>query len=214
MKAFFDPFYDIYNYYLADVIKCKKIEEYIELEEKLIGPVTISKPGKIPVHLNKPDTKVPVVYYFISLFLIKWAGKALVNIIEMVLYRKRVAALKYEQIKMQNEKFLENNEELTKKLADSSLINGLMIADLENRIRNLEADVIAKERIILKKSEANNILWEKIKALEVKEEKPTCQETDMDLDKKVQKKKKRPNKKRKWARAQQNKNGVINEIKL
>ncbi|PKY57024.1 hypothetical protein RhiirA4_477781 [Rhizophagus irregularis] len=101
-------------------------------------------------------------------------------------------------------------------MAESSLINGLMIADLENGIRNLEADVIAKERIILEKSEANNILWEKIKALEIKEEKPTCQETDMDLDNKLQTKtkKKRPNKKRKRARAQYNKNGMINETKL
>ncbi|PKY53550.1 hypothetical protein RhiirA4_499236 [Rhizophagus irregularis] len=170
-----DPFYDIYDYCLVDVVKCKKIEEYIEVEEKLIGPVTISKPGKIPVRLNKPETKVPAVYYFVSLFLIKWAGKALKDIMEALLYRERIAALKYEQIKMQNAKILEKNEDLTKKLADSDLINGLMIADTENRIRNLEADVIAKERIILEKNEANNLLWEKIKALEVKEEKPTCQ---------------------------------------
>ncbi|PKC64266.1 hypothetical protein RhiirA1_462661 [Rhizophagus irregularis] len=89
-----------------------------------------------------------------------------------------------------------------------------MVADLENGIRNLEADVIAKERIILEKNEANNILWEKIKALEVKEEKPTSQVTDMDLDNKMQKKKKRPNKKRKRARAQHNKNGMINKIEI
>ncbi|PKY51126.1 hypothetical protein RhiirA4_467976 [Rhizophagus irregularis] len=106
--------------------------------------------------------------------------RALKNILEMVLYRERIAALKYEQIKMQSAEILEKNKDLTKKLADSNLINGLMVADLENRIRNLEVDVIAK-RIMLKKSEANNILWEKIKALEVIEEKPTCQKMEMDL---------------------------------
>ncbi|CAB4393771.1 unnamed protein product [Rhizophagus irregularis] len=145
MKAVFDLFYNIYNYYLEDVTKCKKIEEYIELEEKLIGANTVSKPGKIPVRLNKPETKVPAVYYFVSLFLIKWVGKAIKNIIEAILYVERVVALKYEQIKMQNAEILEKNEELEKKLAESNLINGLMIAELENRIRNLEADVIAKE---------------------------------------------------------------------
>ncbi|PKY28710.1 hypothetical protein RhiirB3_445011 [Rhizophagus irregularis] len=117
MKAFFNPFYNIYDYCLVDVIKCKKIEEYIE----------------------------PVVYYFVTLFLIKWAGKALKDIMEALLYCEKIAVLKYEQIKMQNVKILEKNEDLTKKLADSDLINGLMIADMENRIRNLEADVIAKE---------------------------------------------------------------------
>ncbi|PKB92615.1 hypothetical protein RhiirA5_444043 [Rhizophagus irregularis] len=67
---------------------------------------TVSKPGKIPVCFNKPETKVPVVYYFVSLFLIKWVGKAIKNIIEAILYVERVVALKYEQIKMQNAEIL------------------------------------------------------------------------------------------------------------
>ncbi|PKK63341.1 hypothetical protein RhiirC2_744441, partial [Rhizophagus irregularis] len=66
--------------------------------------------------------------------------------------------------------------------ADSALTNGLVIQDLENKIRNLEADIIAKERIILEKSEANNILWGKIKALEEKEENLTSQVTKMEID--------------------------------
>ncbi|PKY54135.1 hypothetical protein RhiirA4_472777 [Rhizophagus irregularis] len=182
MKAFFDPFHDVFDSYLAEVVKCKKIEEYIAVEEKLIGPSTVSKPGKIPIRLNKPETKVPAVYYFISLFLIKWAGVHIQSMIEALLHRERTAAVKYEQIKMQNAEVLENYTVLTKKVGDSDLTNSLMIADLENRIRNLEVDVIAKERIILEKSEANNILWEKIKALEEKEKETTCQNMNIDLD--------------------------------
>lgn len=34
-----------------------------------------------------------------------------------------------------------------------------MIGDLENRIWDLEADVTAKERIILEKTEENNLIW-------------------------------------------------------
>ncbi|PKY60966.1 hypothetical protein RhiirA4_485338 [Rhizophagus irregularis] len=111
-----------------------------------------------PVRLNKPETKVLAVYYFISLFLTKWAGKALLSILDVLLYRERVAALRYEQIKLQNTEILEKYENLTKNIGDSELTNSLMIADLENRIRNLEADVIAKEQIILEKNKANNIL--------------------------------------------------------
>uniref|UniRef100_U9SFC7 Uncharacterized protein n=1 Tax=Rhizophagus irregularis (strain DAOM 181602 / DAOM 197198 / MUCL 43194) TaxID=747089 RepID=U9SFC7_RHIID len=72
---------------------------------------------------------------------------------------------------MQNTEILEKFEDMKKNMADGSLTNGLVIQDLENRIRNLEADVTAKKRIILEKSETNNALWEKIKALEIKEEK-------------------------------------------
>ncbi|EXX59684.1 uncharacterized protein OCT59_017640 [Rhizophagus irregularis] len=74
---------------------------------------------------------------------------------------------------MQNTEILEKFEDMKKNMADGSLTNGLVIQDLENRIRNLEADVTAKKRIILEKSETNNALWEKIKALEIKEEKLT-----------------------------------------
>ncbi|CAB4373542.1 unnamed protein product [Rhizophagus irregularis] len=109
---------------------------------------------------------------------------------------------------MENKKILEKCGYLEKELADSGLANGLMITELGNRIRNLEADVAAKERIILEKNEVNNILWEKIKALEEKEKEPTCKDTNM------QKKKKCPNKKRKRARAQHTKNGMIIETEL
>ncbi|PKK59603.1 hypothetical protein RhiirC2_794608 [Rhizophagus irregularis] len=109
---------------------------------------------------------------------------------------------------MENKKILELCGYLEKELADSGLANGLMITELGNRIRNLEADVAAKERIILEKNEVNNILWEKIKALEEKEKEPTCKDTNM------QKKKKCPNKKRKRARAQHTKNGMIIETEL
>ncbi|CAB4484570.1 unnamed protein product [Rhizophagus irregularis] len=71
---------------------------------------------------------------------------------------------------MQNTEILEKFEDMKKNMADGSLTNGLVIQDLENRIRNLEANVTAKKRIILEKSETNNALWEKIKALEIKEE--------------------------------------------
>ncbi|CAB4463746.1 hypothetical protein RhiirA1_539918 [Rhizophagus irregularis] len=144
MKAFFNPFHDIFDNYLGEVVKCKKIEEYIELEKKFIAP-TISKLGKIPIRLNKPETKVTAVYYFLSLFLIKWAGEHIQSIVEALLYREKSAAVKYEQIKMQNAEILDNSEDLKKMMADTSLANGLVIQDLENRIRNLEADVIAKE---------------------------------------------------------------------
>ncbi|PKK68931.1 hypothetical protein RhiirC2_749316, partial [Rhizophagus irregularis] len=73
-------------------------------------------------------------------------------------------------------------EKIVGKSADSDLTNGLVIQDLENKIRNLEADIIAKERIILEKSETNNILWGKIKALEEKEENLTSQVTKMEID--------------------------------
>ncbi|PKK67742.1 hypothetical protein RhiirC2_713891 [Rhizophagus irregularis] len=129
-----------------EVVKCKKIEEYIELEKQII-----LKPRKAVFRNSK------------------------------------------------------KNEDLEKNVAEGALTNGLVIQDLENRIRNLEAEVIAKERIILEKSEANNILWEKIKALEIIEEKSTCQVINMETDTETQikKKKKRPNnKKRKRARSQ------------
>ncbi|CAG8751620.1 9876_t:CDS:2, partial [Rhizophagus irregularis] len=86
------------------------------------------------------------------LFLIKWAGTHIESIIEALLHRERTAAVKYEQIKMQNTEILEKFEDMKKNMAD---------------------DVTAKKRIILEKSETNNALWEKIKALEIKEEKLT-----------------------------------------
>ncbi|PKK64728.1 hypothetical protein RhiirC2_810510 [Rhizophagus irregularis] len=222
MNTFFDPFQDVFDNFLTDVVKCKKIEEYIDLEKTLIQCTSVSKPGKIPIRLNKPETKVPAVYYFLSLFLIKYAGVYVDNIVTALLRRVMATAVHFNanaiqvnrRMAMQYSDLQKKGEDLEKIVADSALTNGLVIQDLENRIRNLEAQVIAKERIILEKSEANNILWEKIKALEVKEEKLTSQVTKMEIDKEKQTKKKRPNKKRKRARAQHTQNGMIGEIKM
>ncbi|PKY50492.1 hypothetical protein RhiirA4_530505 [Rhizophagus irregularis] len=241
IAMFFKNFNDIYDTHLTEIVQCTKIEEYIELEDKLIGPSNIIKPGKIPIRLNKPETKVPAVYYFLTVFLMKWAGQAMMNIIEEVLEshekirienerirdEKETTAAELEPLKWENEELLAKLNELKNNSANSSLTNGLIITDLEgriknlevdvtakeNKIRNLEADVTAKERIILEKSEQTNMLWEKIKGLEAKVETPTCQKTDMDLDK-MQTKKKRSHKKRKRARAQQNRNGMIGEIEI
>ncbi|CAB4392802.1 unnamed protein product [Rhizophagus irregularis] len=172
MKAFYDPFQDIFDKFLTEVVKCKKIEEYIDLEKMIIKCPSASKPGKIPIRLNKPETKVPAVYYFLSLFLIKFAGVHVNNIVEALLRRELTTAVKLKRIEMRHSDLQQAYEDLGKIVdnnADSALTNGLVIQDLENKIRNLEADIIAKERIILEKSEANNILWGKIKALEEKE---------------------------------------------
>uniref|UniRef100_U9SWF9 Uncharacterized protein n=1 Tax=Rhizophagus irregularis (strain DAOM 181602 / DAOM 197198 / MUCL 43194) TaxID=747089 RepID=U9SWF9_RHIID len=129
MKKFFDQFHDVYDVFLAEVVKCKKIEEYIDLEKSIILRVgSVSKPGKIPIRLNKPETKVPAVYYFLSLFLIKFAGVHVETSLEVLLRQ-----------------FQKIIEDLEKGLAESALTNELVIQDLENRIRNLEAEVIAKE---------------------------------------------------------------------
>ncbi|CAB4479670.1 unnamed protein product [Rhizophagus irregularis] len=211
MKQFFEEFYDIYDVFLAEIVKCKKIEEYTELEKSIILSVgSVSNPGKIPIRLNKPEMKVPAVYYFLSLFLIKYAGRIFETIVEILLRREKTTAATLERMRIENSEYDKIIVDLEKKLADRAegdLTNGLVILDLENRIRNLEAEVIAKERIILEKSEANNILWEKIKPLEEKEENLTIQVSKMEIDNEKQKKKKRPNKKRKRARVQQ-----INDI--
>ncbi|GBC26816.1 uncharacterized protein OCT59_020923 [Rhizophagus irregularis] len=214
MKAFFNPFHDIYDRFLVEIVKCKKIEEYIDLEKMIIKSTSVSKLGKIPIRLNKPETKVPAVYYFLSLFLTKFAGVQFDNVIEFLLRREYTAAVSLQRIETQYAELKKKFDDLGKKVensADSALINGLVIRELENKIRNLEADVIAKERIILEKNETNNSLWEKIKALEKKEEQPTSQVTNMEIDNKTQKKKKRPNKKRKRARAVA-KNGMITDL--
>ncbi|PKY34914.1 hypothetical protein RhiirB3_500403 [Rhizophagus irregularis] len=121
-----------------------------------------------------------------------------------------MAAAEFDELKWEYDGLSTAFNNFKKNSADSSLTNGLIITDLESRIRNLEADVTAKEniirnleadvtakeQIILEKSEQTNMLWEKIRGLEAKMEKSTYQNTDMDLDKK-QTKKKCPNKKRK-----------------
>ncbi|PKB94912.1 hypothetical protein RhiirA5_476964 [Rhizophagus irregularis] len=154
----------------------------------------------------------------------KWAGLATKKIIEEYIechvkaeieieqmeYDKKMAAAEFDELKWEYDGLSTAFNNFKKNSADSSLTNGLIITDLESRIRNLEADVTAKEniirnleadvtakeQIILEKSEQTNMLWEKIRGLEAKMEKSTYQNTDMDLDKK-QTKKKCPNKKRK-----------------
>ncbi|PKK58236.1 hypothetical protein RhiirC2_720681 [Rhizophagus irregularis] len=96
---------------------------------------------------------------------------------------------------------------------DTHLVDILQCKKIEEYIENLEADVTAKEHIILEKSEQINMLWEKIRGLEAKMEKATCQNADMDLDKK-QTKKKCPNKKRKRTQVQHTQNGMISKIKI
>ncbi|CAB4490849.1 uncharacterized protein OCT59_000128 [Rhizophagus irregularis] len=224
LGQFFKNFEDIYDTYLVEVIKCKKHDEYVELEDKLIGPSNIIKPGKIPVRLNKPDTQVPTVVYFLTVFLMKWTGLATMKIIEEFIechvkaemetermeYEKKTTAAELDELKCEYDALSTAFDELKKNSADSSLTNGLAINDLEgrirkseddvmikeNKIRNLEADVTAKEQIILEKSEQINMLWEKIRGLDTNMEKTTCHNADMDLDKK-QTKKKRPTKREK-----------------
>ncbi|PKK68358.1 hypothetical protein RhiirC2_833996 [Rhizophagus irregularis] len=161
LKVFFDRFQDIYDEFLIEVVKCKNINEYIDLEKTIIKCPSASRPGKIPIRLNKPETKVPAVYYFLSLFLIKLAGVHFNSIIGSLLRRELIATAKFNRIKPQYSEIQQKNVELEKIVADGALTNGLVIQDLENRIRNLEAEVIAKEQIILEKSEVNNILWGK-----------------------------------------------------
>ncbi|CAB4384001.1 unnamed protein product [Rhizophagus irregularis] len=241
LGQFFKNFEDIYDTHLVDILQCKKIEEYIELEDKLIGPSNITKPGKLPIRLNKPDMKVPSVVYFLTVFLTKWAGLATKKIIEEYIechvkaeienermeHDKKMAVAEFDELKWEYDRLSTAFDKLKKNSADSSLTNGLAINDLkgrirnleadviikENKIRNLEADVTAKEHIILEKSEQINMLWEKIRGLEAKMEKATCQNADMDLDKK-QTKKKCPNKKRKRTQVQHTQNGMISKIKI
>ncbi|CAB4388157.1 unnamed protein product [Rhizophagus irregularis] len=236
LTQFFKSFEDTYDTHVLEILKCKNLKEYNELEDKLIGPSNITKPGNLPIRLSKPDTKLLSVVYFITIFLVKWAGLATKKIIEEYIechvkaelenermeYEKKLTAAEFDELKWEYDGLSTAFDELKKNSADSSLTNGLAINDLEGRIRNLEADVIikenkirnleadvtAKEQIILEKSEQTNMLWEKIRGLEAKIEKATCQNADMDLDKK-QTKKKRPNKKRKRARAQHTQNGMI-----
>ncbi|PKY20921.1 hypothetical protein RhiirB3_385275 [Rhizophagus irregularis] len=200
MQAFFDHFRDIYDKFLMEVVKCKKIEEYINLEKSIIESTAASKPGKIPIRLNKPETKVPAVYYFLSLFLIKFAGVQVDNILEGILCRVQTAAAQHKRIEKRYSDLQQKFDDLEKNVensVDAALTNGLVIQDLENKIRNLEADLIAKERIILEKSEANNILWGKIKALEEKEENLTSQVPKMEIDNEKQIKKNAPTKREK-----------------
>ncbi|CAB4414702.1 unnamed protein product [Rhizophagus irregularis] len=96
--------------------------------------------------------------FFRSCFPNKKAGEALRGIIEETLYSVKIAEKDYERIKIENEEVLAGCAAMTKRIndmekekGDKDLTSGLMIADLENRIRNLEADVTAKERIILEK---------------------------------------------------------------
>ncbi|PKB94043.1 hypothetical protein RhiirA5_439695 [Rhizophagus irregularis] len=148
MNEFFDHFCEIYDKAILPAAKCKNIGEYTQLEEKLLGLEgfsDISESGTIPVHLNKLEMTVLGPLSYVLIFLTKWAGCYVRDLIERLLTNKKEAEMKYEPMKMKNAEILENFENLMKKVADSDLTNGLLIADLENRIRNLEADVIAKE---------------------------------------------------------------------
>ncbi|CAB4374324.1 unnamed protein product [Rhizophagus irregularis] len=102
VKKFYDHFYDIFDDILVEVVKCKKIEEYIELEKQIIlKPRSAANPGKIPIHLNKPETKVPAVYYFLSLFLIKFAGVHFENTVDVLLIREKTAVVTLQRIERQ-----------------------------------------------------------------------------------------------------------------
>ncbi|PKY54989.1 hypothetical protein RhiirA4_503012 [Rhizophagus irregularis] len=195
--------------------------EYIEFEKTVMKQDALLKPGKIPIRLHKPESKVIPAVYFTAVFLIKRSGEALRNLLEDTLFSVKLAEQDSERIKIENEIVLANCAAMTNKMndmekekGDRELTSGLMIADLENRIRNLEADITAKERIILEKNETINSLWEKINAQEEKVVTSTCNMTNMDVDNNLQKKKKRRNKKRKRTRVQYDKNGTINELKL
>ncbi|CAG8732404.1 uncharacterized protein OCT59_011725 [Rhizophagus irregularis] len=196
LRQFFKNFDDIYDTHLADIVQCKKIEEYIELEDKLIGPSNITKLEKLPIRINKPETRVPAVFYFLTVFLMKWAGLAAKKIIEEYIechvkaeieiermeYDKKMAATEFDELKWKYDALSTAFDKFKENSADSSLTNGLIITDLEGRIRNLEADVTAKEniirnlqadvtakkQIILEKSEQTNMLWEKIRDWKLK----------------------------------------------
>ncbi|PKY33141.1 hypothetical protein RhiirB3_451828 [Rhizophagus irregularis] len=195
LKGFFNAFQDIYDTFLIEVVKCKNIEEYVDLEKSIIKGPSASKPGKIPIRLNKPGTKPPAVYYFLSVFLIKYAGIYVDRIVEDILRHEETAAAELKRIEKRYSDLqigFENLEKIVEKIVenngDAALANGL-------------------------KNEANNILWGKIKALEEKEETPTSQVTNMEIDNKTQKKKKRPNKKRNRARSTA-KTGMITDIEI
>lgn len=51
------------------------MEEYMKHEEYILGHEAWTKPGKIPVSINKTETKVPAAHYFVAIFLIKRAGE-------------------------------------------------------------------------------------------------------------------------------------------
>ncbi|PKY60000.1 hypothetical protein RhiirA4_490262 [Rhizophagus irregularis] len=171
IQAFYNNFENIYDDYLVKVMQFKTTNDYVELEKTITKPDALLKPGKIPIRLHKPETKVNPAVFFVAVFLIKKAGEALRGIIEETLYSVKIAEKDYERIKIENEEVLAGCAAMTKRIndmekekGDKDLTSGLMIADLENRIRNLEADVTAKERIILEKNETINSLWEKINA--------------------------------------------------
>ncbi|CAG8747110.1 12069_t:CDS:1, partial [Rhizophagus irregularis] len=59
LNKFYDEFEEIYDKYIADIVNFKKVNEYLEYEEKTLGPNAYTKPGKTPICLNKRETKVP-----------------------------------------------------------------------------------------------------------------------------------------------------------
>ncbi|CAG8678674.1 15629_t:CDS:2 [Rhizophagus irregularis] len=134
-------------YLKDDILELKKVDEYIEYEKKTLGLNAFSKPGKTPIRLNKRETKVSSVYYFIVLFMAKWSGEVLKKIIENI-FRENFTA--------------HGSKDLQDKI--SELEADVTARDLKLDQRTQEADVTAKERIILEKTEENNRIRGKFKA--------------------------------------------------
>ncbi|CAB4393281.1 unnamed protein product [Rhizophagus irregularis] len=126
MKTFFDHFHDIYDEFLTEVVKCKKIEEYIDLKKTIIKCTSVSKLEKIPIRLNKPETKVPAVYYFLSLFLIKFAGVHVNNIVGAFLRRELIAAAKLSRIETQYLDLQQGFEDL-EKIVENNAVSGTVL---------------------------------------------------------------------------------------
>ncbi|PKY18361.1 hypothetical protein RhiirB3_522708 [Rhizophagus irregularis] len=134
-------------YLKDDILELKKVDEYIEYEKKTLGLNAFSKPGKTPIRLNKRETKVSSVYYFIVLFMAKWSGEVLKKIIENI-FRENFTA--------------HGSKDLQDRI--SELEADVTARDLKWDQRTQEADVTAKERIILEKTEENNRIRGKFKA--------------------------------------------------
>ncbi|CAG8712344.1 16735_t:CDS:1 [Rhizophagus irregularis] len=153
MDKYYDCFEEIYDKYLIDVVKRKNLWNI----KKILGPNALFTPEKMLVRLDKRETLVPKLYYFITIFLTKLSSEVVSSIVKDLLQREKTAAEK------NNEPIIIQSKADKIKIAEISKENdGLKgIVDLENRIWNLEADVTAKERIILEKTEENNLIWGK-----------------------------------------------------
>ncbi|PKY55277.1 hypothetical protein RhiirA4_474614 [Rhizophagus irregularis] len=93
-------------------------------EREVLGPNAHNKPGKTPICLNNPGTKV---WYFILIFITKWGGEVFKKIIAKV-FREKITAATAEKlseliISTQNDDIVKRHERI--------------IGDLENRIEDL-----------------------------------------------------------------------------